>query len=866
MANTDLGSIVAHLKLEMEDFKSKLNKAQEELQKTDDSFKGFEASGKALSSVGGAITAGVTVPLMAVGASVVKTQAQFQDAMAKVQALSGATGSDLQLLEDTAKKMGAETVFSATEAADALGYMALAGWDAKQSAEGLPGVLNLAASSGMGLAEASDLVTDYLSAFGEEANQAGRMADVLAYAQSNSNTTTEMLGEAFKNCAVNANAFGMDIEQTTAVLGKLADQGLKGSEAGTALNAVFRDMSSKMKDGAIQIGNTSVKITDANGNFKTMADIVSGVTKATDGMSESERMVALQSTFTTDSIKAMGILCNTSGEAINAFTNELYNSEGTAKKTADTMNNTLRGALDELSSAWEGVQLNIGDTTGILTSFIKKITELVRWFDGLSDGTKQVIMVILGFTAALGPAMLIVGKFIQGINNMRKGWGMLKALWGVISGPVLSALSTAMTAIYVFIMDSLIPGLTALWGVLMANPIILIITAIIALVGAFIYLWNNCEGFKQFWINLWEIVKTAAMNAWNAVIAFFTQTMPQWFNSIIDWFKKLPSTIWYWLVFCISYVVLWAGQMIQKGMQAGRDFVNAVINWIKQLPGKIWTWLVNTYNRVVQWAQNMWNKATQTGSQFVNNVIQWIQTLPGRIWSWLLDAIHRVTQWVGDMKDKASEAADGFVQNITDGLSGLPGKLWNMGADMVRGLIDGIQSKATDLWNACVNLANDAVNAAKKHLKINSPSKVFRDKIGKYIPEGITVGIKTNAKGTLKAITDFSSALVRQVNATDFLHDVNIGTSGINISNDSTMYNGGVIQAIRELKQTIADSKEPLDYDRMSQAFKDGAERVSSMIVMDETLVGEKTATTVKSVNEFRSEQQERFRGDKDYV
>ena len=161
MAGADLGSIVAHLKLEMNDFNNNLNKARDELSKTDDKFRGLKSTGEALSSVGGALTAGVTAPVMALGASVVKTQMNFQDAMAKVQALSGASGAELKKLEDTAKQMGESTVFSASECADALGYMALAGWDANQSAAGLPGVLNLAAASGMELAQASDLVTDY---------------------------------------------------------------------------------------------------------------------------------------------------------------------------------------------------------------------------------------------------------------------------------------------------------------------------------------------------------------------------------------------------------------------------------------------------------------------------------------------------------------------------------------------------------------------------------------------------------------------------------------------------------------------------------------------------------------------------------
>jgi hypothetical protein len=176
---------------------------------------------------------------------------QFESSMANVQAISGATDDELKLLSDTAKEFGSTTKFSASESADALGYMALAGWDAKTSAEALGGVLNLASASGMDLAQASDMVTDYLSAFGLEADKSAYFADILAYAQGNANTTAEGLGEAYKNCSANLASAGQDIETTTALLSMMANQGLKGSEAGTALNAVVRDMTSKMKDGSI---------------------------------------------------------------------------------------------------------------------------------------------------------------------------------------------------------------------------------------------------------------------------------------------------------------------------------------------------------------------------------------------------------------------------------------------------------------------------------------------------------------------------------------------------------------------------------------------------------------------------------------
>lgn len=859
----DIGSIVAHLKLEMREFTNNLNVAQQQIASTADRFSGITSAGEAFSKVGGAIVAGVGVPLMAVGASVVKTQMQFQDAMANVKALSGATGEEFKLLEDTAKKMGAETVFSASECADAMGYMALAGWDAQQSVEGLPGVLNLAASSGMGLAQASDLVTDYLSAFGESADQAGRMADVLAYAQANSNTTTEMLGLAFKNCAVNAHAFGLDIEQTTAVLGKLADQGLKGAEGGTALNAVFRDMSSKMEKGAIQIGKTKVAITDANGNFKSMAEIVKGVQKATDGLSDSEKMTAMQTTFTADSIKAMGILCNTGGDAINGFTEELYNSDGTAKEMADTMNNTLSGSIKELSSAWEGLQLNLGNTTGVLTGLIQKVTEVVRWFDGLSSGTKQMIIGVAGSVAVFGVFMLVIGKVLQGINTMRTTFGMLKAVIGLVKTGIMSGLSTAMTWIYVFVVDSVIPAFSALWGVLMANPIILIITAIVALVAGFIYLWNNCEGFREFWINLWDIICTAAQNAWNSIVEFFTVSMPQWFNSVIQWFQQLPGQIWYWLVFCVTYAALWVQQMVQKGIQAGRDFVVNAINFIQTLPSRVWNWLLMTIARIITWASNMKAKATQAGRTFVSNVVNFIQNLPSRVWNWLVNTVQRAVAFVSNFAKEATNAGKQFVDNIVNGVKGLPQEMLSIGGDICRGLANGIKNGISWVTDAAKNIARDAVSAAKNKLGIQSPSRVFANEVGKFIPSGISLGIESNAESVYKTLRNLSNNLSSNINVRGLIDSINIRTSDINVNSKNS--NAGLITEIKGLIEAVK-SNSTIDYDKMVRGFEKAVNKMDNTIVMDKTVVGKMTAKTVNEENKIADKQRSRFRGEVDYV
>ena len=309
-------------------------------------------------------TAGIAVAAGAVNdfcSEFVEIGQTVETSMSKVSALSGATGDDLATLEAKARELGASTTFSASQAADALGYMALAGWDTEQMLAGVGSVLTLAQAGEMELAAASDLVTDYLSAFNMEASETARMVDVLAYAQANANTTVEGLGMAFKNCAANANAAGMDVETTSAAISMMANQGLKGSEAGTALNAVLRDMTAKMEDGAIAIGEQSVAVMDAEGNYRDFTDILADVQEATNGMGDAEKAAALQSTFTADSIKGLNLLLNAGADEMVGFRDELYGCAGAAEETAATMTDNLGGDLAAMNSAFEELSLKIYD-------------------------------------------------------------------------------------------------------------------------------------------------------------------------------------------------------------------------------------------------------------------------------------------------------------------------------------------------------------------------------------------------------------------------------------------------------------------------------------------------------------------------
>lgn len=377
----------------------------------------------------------------------------YTSVMSEVAAISGASSSDLAMMEDTARQYGATTVFSASEAAEALKYMSLAGWDAQQSTDALGGVLNLAAASSMGLGEASDMVTDYLSAFGMEANKSTYFADMLAYAQSNSNTTAAQLGEAYKNSAANMHAAGQDVETTTSLLEAMANQGRKGSEAGTTLGAMMRDITAKMDDGAIKIGETSIAVQDASGNFRDMTDILTEVGEATEGMGSAQRAAALSSVFTDDSIKGVNMVLAEGMDKVAGYEEALRSATGASEDMAETMNDNLSGDMANMNSAYEEMQLQAFEAMeGPLREGAQWITSdiiptLTSWvpdaFGTLASGISKVgnalspmIKTVLQNPKAVASAFASIGAGFAAMKTVNTGIkiaGMVSEAGGMAS-------------------------------------------------------------------------------------------------------------------------------------------------------------------------------------------------------------------------------------------------------------------------------------------------------------------------------------------------------------------------------------------------------------------------------------------------
>ena len=422
-------------------------------------------------------------------------------------------------------------------------------------------------------------------------------------------------------------------------------------------------------------------------------------------------------------------------------------------------------------------------------AFVEKIPAVKEMISDVAAKLKEWSPLIAGIGTAMA-TYFVVGKIQAFITAIKSGAAALK---------LMKVAQLALNA------------------VMSLNPIGLIVAAIAGVVAAFVTLWNKSEAFRNFWIGLWETVSGAFSAVWNGIVNFFTVTIPGAFNSakeavggfvsgVIEWFqqlpgrigefignvltgigewainmrdkavetgknfitnvvnffKQLPGKIYNFLKNAITNVAAWAGNMKQKAVETGKNFLTNVVNFFKQLPGKIYNFLKNAISNVASWAINMKNKAVEAGRNFLNNVVNGIKSLPSKVMGFLKNVISNVKSWASNMGKKGKEGAKNMFDAVVNGIKSLPGKLLSIGSDIVRGLWNGIKGAAGWLKDKIMGFGNGIINGFKKAFGINSPSKVMRDQVGKWLPPGIAEGIERNAKVAQKAMRKLSSSLLAE--------------------------------------------------------------------------------------------------------
>lgn len=421
--SVNMGQAVGYLDLNTSKFKSGLKSAlndlkvfQSETATTKDKLSGFSSATK---SLGKSLTKGFTAPLVGVGAAAVTVTARFDAGMSKVKAISGATTKEMEQLRAKAKEMGAQTKFSATESAEAFNYMAMAGWKTEDMLNGIEGIMNLAAASGEDLATTSDIVTDAITAFGLSAEDSTHFADVLAAASSNANTNVSMMGETFKYVAPVAGSLGFSVEDVSTAIGLMANSGIKGSQAGTALRNIFTRMVKPTKQSAKVMKDLGISVTDSSGQMKDFDTIMADLRKGFAGLSEAEKAQAASALAGQYGMSGLLAIVNSSDKDFNKLQDAIYNADGASQQMAETMMDNLPGALTLAKSALEGLGIRIGEViTPAVTKVVQVFTKFISWLSQASDGTVRFAIALGTVLAAIGPVLLITGVLAGSVVNL----------------------------------------------------------------------------------------------------------------------------------------------------------------------------------------------------------------------------------------------------------------------------------------------------------------------------------------------------------------------------------------------------------------------------------------------------------------
>lgn len=658
----DVGTAVGYLDLDTSGFTRGFSRARADMKTFTDAnatlTDKMAATGSVLRNVGSSLTKWVTVPLAGAGAAAVKVAAGFESEMSRVAAISGAAGEDLTSLTDKAMEMGSKTKFSASEAAEAMQYMAMAGWKTGDMLSGIEGIMSLAAASGEDLATTSDIVTDALTAFGLTAADSGRFADVLAAASSNANTNVSMLGESFKYVSPVAGSLGYAAEDVAIALGLMANAGIKASQGGTTLRASLTRMIKPTDDAAAIMKKYQISLTNTDGTMKSFGEVMDTLRTNLGGLSEAQQAEVAATLFGQEAMSGMLAIINASEADYTKLTDAIYGSEGAAQQMADTMQDNLSGQLTILKSTIEGIAISFGN---ILLPMVKNVVsglqEFATWLNNLSDGQKNFIAKILMWAAALGPIMLIMGKLIGSIVSVTKyfkglgaafsaGKGIIAALGGSL-GPILLVIAAVVAAIV---------ALKAAWDTNFGG--IQEKTAEIA--TSIQEMFNNMISMLQSWgdffLGLWESdwlgIQSIFTTLWNRVEVLFSlglDILNEVFQLFSNIFSGNWSAAWQNVVNIFTGIVEAIALFFASGLEAivtllvniGESLWNAA----KTAFGFISDGFTQVWDEIVAWFELAKEDPVTAIEGIASSMYEAGKTVISELWDGLKEAWAAVVEW-----------------------------------------------------------------------------------------------------------------------------------------------------------------------------------------------------------------------------
>lgn len=751
------------LQREIIETEEELKRLQEQATTTSTSLAKIDEVGQKMESVGNSIAGAgksmmpLTLAIGGVGTAAVKTAADFDAGMSQVAAISGATGDDLEALRDKAREMGSKTKFSASEAASAMEYMAMAGWKTGDMLGGIEGIMNLAAASGEDLATTSDIVTDALTAFGLSAEDSGHFADILAAASSNANTNVSMMGETFKYCAPIAGALGFSAEDTAEAIGLMANAGIKSTQAGTALRTIMNNLTGEVKISGKAIGDVTIATTNADGSMRDLSDILADCRTAFSGLSESEKAQAAETLVGKNAMSGFLALMNAAPEDIDKLSNAIDNCDGTAESMAATMQDNLAGQLTILKSQLEELAISFGE---ILMPAIRNIVSHIQGFidklNGMDESQKKAIITIGLVVAAIGPLLVIIGTVISKVGVAMQGFVKLAGAFNKIK-----AAASAGTGIFGKL-GAAIGGVSA--------PVLAVVAVIAVLVAAFVHLWNTNEGFREAILGTWEKIKTTVSNfvegirerlaalgisfsdiaetikaIWNGLCAVLAPIFEGAFNAIanvlqtvlgvitgiLDVFIGLFTGNWeqVWTGVKEIFSSIWEGikGAFQNAIDTIRGIADAVLGWFGTSWNDVWSsvkaFFEGIWNGIASFFSGIWNGIRNT----VTTVLNAIKSVITTVWNAIKTTITTVLNGIKTTVTSVWNAIKSTVTSVLDGIKSTVSSIWNGIKTTISSVVEGIKSTVGSAFNAVKSTATSIWNSIKA--AIETPINAARDAV-----------------------------------------------------------------------------------------------------------------------------------------
>lgn len=575
------------LRREIIETEENLKKLQIEAENTSAAFAKMEKAGKALSSVGdkvegvGKKLSVVSAGIAGLGAAAVKTAADFDSAMSQVAAISGAAGDEFDALREKAREMGEKTKFSASEAAEAMTYMAMAGWKTQDMLDGIDGIMDLAAASGEELGSVSDIVTDALTAFGLSAADAGHFADVLAAASNSANTNVSMLGGSFKYVAPVAGALGYSIEDVSVALGLMANSGIKAEQGGTALRSMLSRLAKPTKEvdkAFLQLGiSASDALVNADGSMKPLSETMDILREKMSGLSEAEQANVAAGIAGQEAMSGLLAIVNASASDYDSLRAAIAGADGTAEKMAGTMQDNLSGQLTILKSQLEELAISFGD---LLMPLIRDVVTAIQGFvdklNSMDDSSRKVILTVAAIAAAIGPLLVGVGKTMSAIGSIMTGIVKLHGALGVLKvsiangygifgkfaeaikgiGSLAASAGQGIAAFAASAVQGISGAFSAVGSFLAANPIVLIVAAVAAAVAAIAVYGDEIQAllqklddwlqgvFAKDWTEVFGPVLGEQLNGFFASVKNIWDSIKQVFDGVIDFIRGVFTGDW----------------------------------------------------------------------------------------------------------------------------------------------------------------------------------------------------------------------------------------------------------------------------------------------------------------------------------